>query len=190
MFARLESIHENVEVFMGESDVRAPKRWDDLDTDSLELRSFEDDNLLEPLQLRLTDDVDLDFVVRSERRNAVLAPGRIPSAEPHRVRTKDVRAQFVASHNEQRRRRDGGETDPRPCFRHTSTILMGCSLCPALAPELILRATRWTRGVRDPEPISGRHRGQPGGTEATGGAAASRLRLAPVFGRRAPCATV
>jgi hypothetical protein len=69
MFARWNwpSLHESVEVFMGEGDVRTPERRDDLDADSLECRSFDDDNLLEPPQLRLTDDVDLGVVVSSER---------------------------------------------------------------------------------------------------------------------------
>src|SRR5271166_5233522 len=97
---------------MGEGDVRTPERWDDLDTDSLEFISFDDDNLLEPFQLRLTDDVDLGFVVRSERRNAVLAPGWVPSVEPQRVSAEDGRAQFVAANNKQRRSRDGRKTDP------------------------------------------------------------------------------
>lgn len=54
---------------MGDGDVRTPERRDDLDSDSLEFESFDHDNHLEPLQLRLTDDVNLGFVVRSERRD-------------------------------------------------------------------------------------------------------------------------
>ncbi len=113
---------------MGEGDVRTPERWDDLDTAPLEFRPLDDDNLLEPLQLRLTDGVDLGFVVGGERRDAVLAPGCVPSVKPQCISAEDVGPKFVAAHNKQHRSIDGRETDAGRCLSHISRILIGCSL--------------------------------------------------------------
>ena len=91
--------------------MRAAKCGHDLDTCRTKGREKEDGDRFEPLQPGLTENVDLFVISRELCRDAVTAPMWVATQEPLSVRSRQIRVESTAPHDQESGVRNLAESD-------------------------------------------------------------------------------
>lgn len=122
MFAGQQDRDERLEIPVGQRHVGCPERRHHRESGCFEVGAPVDDDEWESLEARLAQRQDLDVVGRHQRRDTEPIPRVESATETSRIRTQDLRVEFIAAHDQQRITGNRQSSNTRDSIGHASTL--------------------------------------------------------------------